>query len=531
MSKPVFLSAEEAVKLVKDEDTLISVGYIGMGHAEELTYALEKRFLETGQPKNLTVTWGSSQSNTKDMIGCNRFAHKGFVKRAIVGHMGLQYDLSRMAMDNEIEAYNLPQGVLMHLYRAKGGNKPCIVTHVGLGTYVDPRETGGKVNQLAMEKGPDIVELTELDGQEYLLYRTFPIDVAFIRATSADEHGNLSMEKEGMLLENLVAAYAAKASGGIVIAQVERVVKTGVLHPQMVKVPGVVVDYVVKCSDPQKFHRQSYVKEYDPVLSGEYKVPLSEISNDKQLDIRRIIGRRAAFELEPDTVISLGVGIPSEISSIVLEENLTDSIVMTVDPSPIGGIPCTSLEFGCAINVEAFVDHPYQFDFYDGGGLNMAFLGMAEADWEGNINVSKFGSRLYGAGGFINISQNTNKIIFAGTFTTDGLKIKTGYGKLEIVQEGRCKKFVSAVALKTFSAKIAKHNKKKVLYVTERAVFSLTEKGLKLIEIAPGIDLQTHILNQMEFQPEIDASLKIMDSRIFTDAPMGIKEEILQKGQ
>lgn len=529
MNKPTFLTAKEAVKLIKNGDTVAPVGYIGMGHAEELTYELEKRFLETGEPRNLTVTWGSSQSNTKDMIGCNRFAHKGFVKRAIVGHMGLQFDLSRMAMDNEFEAYNIPQGVLMHIYRAKGGNKPCVVTHVGLHTYVDPRQTGGRMNDLAIQNGPDYVELINIDGKEYLMYKTFPIDVAIIRATTADEHGNLSMEKEGMLLENLALAYAARASGGIVIAQVERVVRAGALHPQMVKVPGVVVDYVVQCSDPQKFHKQSYAKEYDPSLSGEVKVPIPSVKKMRcnKLDARKIICRRAVFELVPNTVISLGVGIPSEISSIVMEEELTDAAVMTVEPSTIGGIPCTSLEFGCAVNVEALVDHPYQFDFYDGGGLDMAALGMAELDKEGNVNVSKFGSRLYGVGGFINISQNTNTLVFMGTFTAEDLEVQAENGILNILQEGARKKMVQKAAITAFSGPMAAKAGKKVCYITERAVFELTKQGLVLTEIAPGIDLQTQVLDLMEFKPIISNKLKIMDKRIFTDKPMKIKQEIL----
>ncbi len=531
MGIPKFVTAKEAVTLIKNGDTLASAGYIGMGHAEELTYELEKRFLETGEPRDLTVTWGSSQStNRNEKIGCNRFAHDGFIKRAIVGHLGMQYDLCRMAKNNQFEIYNIPQGVLMHLYRAKGGNKPCVITTVGLGTFIDPRECGGKMNELTLRQGPDMVKLIEIDDKEYLMYKTFPIDVVFIRATSADEKGNLTMEKEGLLLENLALAYAAKASGGIVIAQVERVVKAGTLHPQMVKVPGVVVDYVVKCSDTEKFHMQSYKSKYNPLLSGESHQPnLQNTYSVINLNLRKIICRRALFEIKPHDIISLGVGIPAELGICAVEEKIDDLITTTIEPSPIGGVPCIDLEFGCATNVEALVDHPYQFDFYDGGGLDEAFLGMAEVDAQGNVNVCSFGDSIYGVGGFVNISQSTEHVTFMGTFTCGGLEAEIRNGSLHIKKEGSIKKFVSSVESKSFCGKYADH-KTKILYITERAVFALTKNGLELREIAPGIDLQKDILDQMDFMPIISPEIKLMDARIFSEQLMSIRDEIQKKG-
>lgn len=530
MSRPKFITAAEAAELVKDGDTLGNVGFVLMGHPDELSAALEKRFKETGHPRDLTLTWGASNSNNKDRIGTARFAMEGFVKRVIGGHWALTPEIGTMAIENKIEAYNIPQGVVMHLWRAKGGNKPCIVTHVGLGTFADPREDGCKLNQLTKEKGEDLVELITIDGKEYLMYKTYPIDVAFIRGTTADENGNISMEKEGIFLEHNILAYATKASGGIVIAQVENVVKAGSIHPQHVKVPGVVVDYVVQCSDPFKYHKQSVIKYYDPSLSGEYQIPLNAVK-PIPLDERKVICRRAAMELIPNANVNLGIGMPEGVGAVAAEEGISDQMIMTVEPGPVGGVPCGGPEFGCAINPEAIMDHPYQFDFYDGGGLDLAVLGLAELDKEGNINVSMFGPRIAGAGGFINITQNTKTVVFAGTLTASGLKIEVKDGKLNILQEGRVKKFIPAVGHKTFSGEYAKKKGQKVLYITERAVFEMRPEGLTLTEIAPGVELQKDILDQMDFEPIVAADLKLMDERIFKDEPMGIKAEILAKGE
>jgi propionate CoA-transferase len=528
MGRPKFVTAPEAVQHIKTGDTLGSSGFIGMGHAEEITYELEKRFLSTGEPHSLTVTWGSSQSDTRNMVGCNRFAHEGFIKRALVGHMGMQFDLSRMVLENKFEAYNIPQGVLMHIIRAQAGRKPCVITPIGLGTYIDPRETGGKLNSITIENGPDFVSVIEIDGKEYLMYKTFPIDVAIIRGTTADEHGNITMEKEGIILEAYSMAAAARASGGIVIAQVERIAKVGTLHPQMVRVPGILVDYIVKCSEPLKFHRQSYTNYYEPSLSGECKIPLAAIPS-LPLNERKIISRRAALELIPDAVINLGVGIPSEVGNVAAEEGLIEHMTLTVEPGPIGGVPCAALEFGCAYNPEALIEHSFQFDLYDGGGLDIAILGLAEVDSAGNVNVSKFGPRVYGAGGFVNITQNTGTVIFVGTLTTGGLKTAIIDRKLHIIKEGSSKKFVSTVSHKTFSGDQARIRKQKVLYITERAVFELRQEGIYLIEIAPGINIDSQILAHLDFSPVVSSDLKQMDERIFSENIMGIYDEIMIK--
>lgn len=537
MAVPKFVTGAEAAALVKNGDTIAVSGFIGAGCADEILYNIEKRFLETGEPKDLTLSWGASISDFKPADtegcektsgrGCNRFAHPGFIKRLIAGHINGQVDIVKMIAENQIEAYNLPQGVLIHMFRAKGGKKPCIVTPVGVGTFVDPRVDGGKLNAKAKENGPNIVEVIEIDGEDYLMYKTFNVDVAIVRGTTADERGNITVEKEGIICEINPIALAARASGGIVIAQVERVVKAGTLNPQDVRLPGVSVDYIVVASDP-KYHMQTWDAPYDGSLSGEYKVPVNEIAPIK-LDERKVIARRGAMELIPGAVLNLGIGIPAAIGNVAAEEGLGSELTMTVEPGPIGGVACDGSKFGCSINAEAMMEHPLQFDMYDSGSLDLAVLGLAELDEEGNVNVSMFGPKVAGAGGFINITQNTKNVIFVGAMTAGGLKVKASDGKLEILQEGKVKKFIKKVGHKTFSGSIAVKRGQKIMYITERCVFEMRPEGLTLTEIAPGIDLQTQILDQMEFTPVISKDLKTMDARIFTDKPMGIFDEVMAK--
>ncbi len=530
MGKPKFVTAAEAVSHIKRGDTVAISGFIGMGHAEEITYELERRFLETKAPGDLTVVWGSSQSNTKDRIGCDRFSYPGFVKRAIVGHIGMQYHLSEMAANNEFEAYNIPMGVLIHMLRARGGNKPCITTPVGLGTFADPREGGGKLNQRTVENGPDYVSVVEMDGKEYLQYRTFDVNVAIIRGTTADTHGNITMEHEGILLETLEYAAAARASGGIVICQVERTCQTNTMNPQDVRVPGILVDYVVQTSDVEKFHKQTYNISYNGALSGEIKIPVDSVP-PLEMSVRKIMARRAAMELVPGSVVDLGMGVPDGVSNVAVEEGLDSELMMLVECGVIGGSPCSGFDFGCAYNPEAMIPQPAQFDLLDGGIVDLAVLSMAELDQYGNVNVSKFGPRIYGAGGFINIAQNCKTLVFVGTMTTGGLKAEIRDGGIQITQEGRSKKMVPLVGHKTFSGQQAQKMGQKVLYVTERAVFEMREEGLTLIEIAPGVDLDRDILKQVDFTLNIAEDLRLMDQRIFWTEPMGIYDEIMAKGE
>jgi propionate CoA-transferase len=444
--------------------------------------------------------------------------------RVIAGHLNLQKDMAALVNENKVEAWNFPQGVMMHLFRAIGSGKPGVITHVGLKTFVDPRVNGGKLNSRTTE---DLVEVIRLGGKDYLWYKPFPVNVGLIRGTYADQDGNLSWEHEAIKLEHLVVAMAAKASGGIVIAQVESVTENNSIHPKDVYVPGILVDYVVPVKEA-KHNAQSYAAQYEPWLTGDTRLPMEQVK-PLELSERKAICRRAAMELVPGAVINTGIGMPEGVAAICAEENILDQITSTVEPGPIGGMPLSGLRFGTAINPAAFFEHPAMFDFYDGGGLDLAVLGMAELDASGNVNVSKFGPRIAGAGGFINITQASKKIIFIGTFTASGFECKVDNGVLNITKEGKVRKLIKQVEHITFSGEFAKERQLHVLYVTERAVFAMTKDGLTLVEIAPGVDLAKDVLGQMDFKPIIASPLKRMDARLFRNEPMNLRPEILAK--
>ena len=520
--KNKIVSATEAIAIIRDRDTVACSGFVGTGTPDELIVALEKRFLETGTPRDLTLMFAAAPGDGKDR-GVNRLAHEGLIKRVVGGHWALVPKLGKLAVEDKIEAYNLPLGVISHLYRDIAAHRAGLLTKVGLRTFVDPRQDGGKINKLTTE---ELVRVMEIDGEEYLFYKAFPVTVAFIRGTTADLSGNITMEHEALILDSLAIATAARNSGGFVIAQVERIAAPGALNPRQVIVPGILVDCVV-VSQPQ-YHHQTYRTEYNPAFAGEFKVPLTMLA-PLPLDERKVIARRCAFELPMGGVVNLGIGMPEGVAAVAAEETVLNYVTLTAEPGVIGGVPQSGLDFGAAVNTEAVIAQNQQFDFYDGGGLDMACLGMAQTDAEGHVNVSRFGPKLAGAGGFINITQNARRVVFAGCFTAGGLEIAVDDGQLRIVKEGRSRKFVKRVEQITFNGSYAAEKGVPVLYVTERCVFRRTADGMELTEVAPGIDVERDILAHMDFKPIVKKPA-LMDARIFHEPLMMLEETLLGLG-
>ena len=504
------MSMQEAAHLIPNDACVwLVAGGGGINEPSAFLEAVEARFLETGCPQGLTLCH-SAGIGDKQGGGVDRFAHERMVRKVIGSHWTWSVHMQELARQNKIEAYVLPQGTMAQMTREIAGGRPGVLTKVGLGTFVDPRVEAGAMNSISEEKLADVVSVL---GEEYLLYKSFPIDVTIIRATTADEEGNLTFEQEGILTETISAAQAAKNSGGIVIAQVKRVVKKGTLKALDVRVPGFLVDAIVV--DGRQ--RQSLMTEYDPALSGEYRVPLENALPPMELNERKVIARRAAQEVKLDSVVNLGFGMPAGVASVINEAGLIDRIKLSVEQGLTGGVPSGGSNFGLVYNPDVILDTTHQFDWYDGGGLDLAVLSFAEFDRHGNVNVSRFGERVNGVGGFINISQSARKVIFVGTMTAGKFSCVCKDHSLCIEREGQIKKAVADVAQISFSGLYARKRKQEVLFVTERAVFRLTDEGVLLTEVAPGVRLKEDILDQMEFEPLVSKQLRLMDGRLFSE--------------
>lgn len=527
-----FISAREAAQLIPDGAT-VGIGGMGLsGWAEEIACAIRDNFAETGHPCNLHLKQGSAMGDWghgNNFIGWDRVrrdepdkahgargatrfgeAGPGLIAKWTSAHIGSAFSLCDLARAEQLESYCLPQGVIINLWREIAAGRPGLITKTGLGTFVDPRVEGGRMNKSAKD---DLVKVVEFDGEEYLFYPGFKVDVALLRGTIADEKGNISFAHESVINEGLAIAEATKNSGGIVIVQVEYLAKADTLNPKDVKIPGALVDYVVKAKDPMSCW-QAEGDYWEPSFSGQIKIPLDEIK-PIPFDERKIVCRRCAMELKAGDLINLGVGMPADVSKVVAEEGQLEKVTMSTESGMVGGVPSALPSFGSAYNPEAIITPNDMFDFISGGGLDMTCLGIGQVDKYGNNNVSRMGSRLTGPGGFIDITAATKKVIFAGTFTGHA-EYKLGDGKIEVVKEGDIRKFVDTVSQITFAGQYSPDDQE-VLYITERAVFKLIDKKMTIIEIAPGLDLQKDILDQMDFVPEISPDLKTMDASIFNE--------------
>jgi propionate CoA-transferase len=515
------ITADEAARLVQDGDAILISGS-GGGHSvpEALLAAVERRFLGEGRPLGITSVSIVGVGDRAE-LGATHLAHEGLLRRAITSALVDSPGLVRLAAEDKIEAYTLPQGVLSQLMRDMAAGRPGLLTKTGLHTFVDPRQQGARQSP---RTPPDFVEVVTLAGEEWLFFKPVPVSVAFLRGTTADEDGNVTMEEEAVLGEMLAMAQAARRAGGIVVVQVKRMARRDTLPPKQVRIPGILVDFVVV--DPEQ--RQTYATYYDPSYSGELRIPVEDI---KPLPFgpRKVIVRRAAMELFPGAICNLGAGVSTGLSTIAAEEGLLDAVYLTNEQGIIGGAPITGRDSGGGQNFAAMIEQPAQFDFYDGGGLDLAFLSFAEVDAQGNVNVSRFGDRIIGVGGFINIAQNAKCVVFGGTLTAGDLDIAWENGRTIIRKEGRHRKFVPKLEQICYSAGIGRASGQVALFVTERAVFRVGPDGLELFEIAPGLDAERDVIAHMGFRPSVARDLRVMDARIFATGKMDLAAHVRGK--
>lgn len=518
MSK--IITAAQAAAFVKDGCTLTTTGFNGFGCPEDLIMSLAEHYDQTGHPRDVTLVKCTSQGDGKGRGVSHLAARPGLFRELILSHMGYDPGLRKLVQEEKVSCFLLPLGNLMQLFRAIAGGLPGAIATTGIGTFADPRKGGGKANQKTIDSGKEVVSLVELGGQECLFYPAFPIDICFIRATYGDEAGNLSIQNEAMNVEQFEVAAAVHNSGGIVIAQVDKIVKQGTIPAKEVLIHGFMVDYLVE-GRPEYSMQSFETDRFRPEIAGLAAVPSAGFE-PLVMGPRKICCRRAAMELQPGTLVNLGIGMPGGIGSVAEEEDISHLFTLSVECGPLGGIPLGGIDFGAVVNPEAMYRMADILQLYDGGSLDMAVLGFAEVDRYGNVNAHHFQNRVVGAGGFIDITQNAKKLCFIGTFTAGKQEVGIKDNGLVIHTQGAQKKFREEVAAITFSGQEALRKGQEVLYITERAVFRLEETGLTLIEIAHGVDLQRDILDQMEFKPVVPESVRYMDPRLFREGPMGL---------
>lgn len=518
------ISSANVISLIRDNSVIGIGGFGGFSAPDEILCEMAKSFSAHGSPKGLHVVSGVSPGDLREEgYGLSIIKAPGIISSIYAAHVGMSPAIGRAVSGSEIAGYTVPLGVYGELLRAIAAGKPGVMTKVGLHTFCDPRLDGCLMNRLAEESGREVVSLIDFEGEEYLFYRSFPIDVCIIRGSYADEYGNISLEEEALYSEQAAMAAAVHNGGGTVIVQVKNVFKRGALDPRRVAIPGALVDYVVQAK-PEN-HLQCYDGSlFRPELIGDVRMQLDMVP-PMALSPRKICGRRAALEIKAGGLVNLGIGMPDSVASIANEEGISHQVTFTIETGLYGGIPVNGIGLGAAVNPDAILSITDNFDIYDGGALDAAFLGMGEVDEAGNVNVSKFGSRCTGPGGFINITQSTRKVCFLGTFTAGPIECRIGGGRLEIERDAPGIKFKKHVQQVTFSSLCAAEKGQQVLYITERAVFRLEKEGVTLTEIAPGVDLERDILARMEFRPRVSDGLRLMDERIFHDKKMKISFE------
>ena len=518
------ISAEQAAQLVGDGDVVTISSSSGLGCPDKVLAALGNRFTTEGHPRDLTTLHPIAAGDMYGIRGIDHLARPGMLKKVLAGSYPSgpsslpMPEIWRLIVDEEIAAYNLPSGILFDMHRDAAAKRPGVLTKVGLDTFVDPARQGGAMNKRAAAE--PVVKKVDFADQEWLFFPAIAPRVAILRATTADERGNLSFEHEGAFLGAMDQALAARNNGGVIIAQVKRVVRAGSLKPQQVHVPATLVDYIVV--DPEQMQTTQTI--YDPAISGEIVRPESSFEL-QEWGAEKVIARRAAVELAAGSAVNLGFGISANVPRILLEEGLHGEVTWVIEQGAVGGVPLLGFAFGCAANADAIVPSPDQFTYFQGGGFDVALLSFLQIDRDGSVNVSKLGTKPYltaGCGGFIDITAHAKRIVFSGFFTA-GAKLEAGEGRLKIVQEGRSKKLVDEVEHVTFSGTMARRRGQEISYVTERCVIDLLADGLTVREIAPGVDLKRDVLDQASFALKVDPQLKVMDAALFRNAPLNLK--------